>query len=76
MRGADEDESGGVLAQPVIDFLESLLSGASGALEERYGGEHLMLFDVGVLSGPVQMTLEFADGTVINTQLDIRDLTP
>jgi copper(I)-binding protein len=40
------------------------------------GGEHLMLFDVGVLSGPVQMTLEFADGTVINTHLDIRNLTP
>ena len=40
------------------------------------GGHHLMLFDVALLSGPVQVTLEFADGTVLNAQLDIRDLTP
>ena len=34
-----EDESGGFLAEPVITFLESLLSGAQSALQERYGAD-------------------------------------
>ena len=38
-----EDESDGVLADPVVEFLESLLSGAEAALHERYGGESLTL---------------------------------
>ena len=34
-----EDESGGFLADPVIEFLESLLDGAKSALVERYGAD-------------------------------------
>lgn len=36
-----EDESGGALAQPVIDFLEELLDGAREALSERYGADNI-----------------------------------
>jgi len=38
-----EDESGGALTQPVLNFLEELLDGARDALNERYGGEPLTL---------------------------------
>lgn len=34
-----EDESGGQLAAPVVEFLESLLSGAESVIAERYGSE-------------------------------------
>ncbi len=40
------------------------------------GGRHLMLFDVGLLTDTAQVTLEFADGTVIGAQLDVRNLAP
>jgi hypothetical protein len=36
-----EDESGGMLAEPVINFLESLLDGAKAAIVERYGNDPL-----------------------------------
>jgi hypothetical protein len=36
-----EDESGGVLAEPVINFLEALLDGAKEAIVERYGNDPL-----------------------------------
>jgi len=34
-----EDESGGELAEPVIEFLESLLRGARDVISERYGAD-------------------------------------
>jgi copper(I)-binding protein len=40
------------------------------------GGRHLMLFDVGLLTDTAQVRLEFADGTVLGAQLDVRNLTP
>lgn len=42
------------------------------------GGHHLMLFDVdvGLLTDTAQVTLEFADGTVLSAQLDVRNLRP
>ena len=40
------------------------------------GGRHLMLFDVGLLTDTAQVTLEFADGTVLGAQLDVRNLAP
>lgn len=36
-----EDESGGVLAGPVVDFLSEMLRGAQGSLEERFGGDNI-----------------------------------
>jgi hypothetical protein len=36
-----EDESGGELAQPVIQFLESLLAGAKSTLSERFGADNI-----------------------------------
>ena len=38
-----ESESGGVLTEPVLEFLEAVLEGARSALDERYGGEPLTL---------------------------------
>jgi hypothetical protein len=38
-----EDESGGELAQPVIQFLESLLAGAKSTLSERFGADNISL---------------------------------
>jgi hypothetical protein len=35
-----------------------------------------MLFDVGLLTDTAQVTLEFADGTVLDAQLDVRNLAP
>jgi hypothetical protein len=36
-----EDESGGYLAEPVVQFLESMLEGAKGALQERFGADNI-----------------------------------
>jgi len=38
-----EDESGGFLATPVVEFLESLLDGAKTALAERQGADEIVL---------------------------------
>lgn len=38
-----EDESGGVLASPVVDFLESVLEGARSVLDERAGADEIVL---------------------------------
>jgi len=38
-----ESESGGVLAEPVIEFLEAVLEGARSTLDERYGGDPVTL---------------------------------
>jgi len=48
-----EAESGGALAQPVIDFLEELLDGAKDALDERYGGDDTGVYD------PVQHAAQY-----------------
>lgn len=50
-----EDESGGALAQPVIDFLEELLDGARDALNERYGGDGINTTDY----SPVQHAVQY-----------------
>jgi len=47
-----EDESGGELTTPVIEFLESMLAGAKAVVTERYGGEHLTL-------DPVQHAVQY-----------------
>lgn len=36
-----EDESGGYLAEPVVQFLESMLAGAKSALSERFGADNI-----------------------------------
>jgi len=38
-----EDESGGFLAEPVVEFLESLLRGAKDVLNERQGADAIYL---------------------------------
>ena len=47
-----EDESNGVLARPVIDFLGELLQGAEDSLEERFGADALNL-------DPVQHAVQY-----------------
>ncbi len=36
-----EDESGGYLAEPVVQFLEQMLAGAKNALNERFGADNI-----------------------------------
>ena len=45
VQGAElgEDESGGILATPVVEFLEKMLAGAKGALSERKGADEIVL---------------------------------
>jgi len=47
-----EDESHGVLAQPVIDFLKELTDGAENALSERYGAD-------AIYHDPVQHAVQY-----------------
>ena len=50
-----EDESGGALAQPVVQFLEGILEGARNTLSERYGADGVNMTDY----DPVQHCVQY-----------------
>ena len=52
-----ESEAGGALAQPVVEFLESVLEGAQAALSERYGGDGVNTTDYDPVRHAVQYFL-------------------
>jgi len=53
--------------------LDQLEVASGSRIELAPGGQHLMLFEVGMLADVATVTLEFSDGTVLNAQLDVRD---